>query len=60
LQNLMVNGHYINYHNRIEINWWHFEKVAQKGIFYTHTVRAYYGTSTSYYNTKGLAIKDKY
>ena len=33
---------------------------AKKGVTYTYTVRAYYGTSTSYYNTKGLTIKDKY
>ncbi len=33
---------------------------AKKGVTYTYTVKAYYGTSTSYYNTKGLTIKDKY
>ncbi len=38
----------------------YLDKTAKKGTTYTYTVKAYYGTSTSYYNTKGLAIKDKY
>ncbi len=38
----------------------YLDKTAKKGVTYTYTVRAYYGTSTSYYNTKGLSIKDKY
>ncbi len=38
----------------------YLDKTAKKGVTYTYTVRAYYGTSTSYYNTKGLTIKDKY
>ena len=38
----------------------YLDKTAKKGKTYTYTVRAYYGTSTSYYNTKGLTIKDKY
>ncbi len=33
---------------------------AKRGATYTYTIRAYYGNSTSYYNTKGLTIKDKY
>ena len=36
------------------------DKTAKKGVTYTYTVKAYYGTSTSAYNTKGLTIKDKY
>ncbi|MBE6801998.1 MAG: hypothetical protein E7530_03845 [Ruminococcaceae bacterium] len=38
----------------------YLDKTAKKGVTYKYTVRAYYGTSTSYYNTKGLTIKDKY
>ncbi len=38
----------------------YLDKSAKKGVTYKYTVRAYYGTSTSYYNTKGLTIKDKY
>ena len=38
----------------------HLDKTAKKGVTYTYTVKAYYGTSTSAYNTKGLTIKDKY
>ncbi|MBR4286373.1 MAG: hypothetical protein IKT55_01565 [Clostridia bacterium] len=38
----------------------YLDKSAKKGTTYTYTVKAYYGTSTSAYNTKGLAIKDKY
>ena len=38
----------------------YLDKTAKKGVTYTYTVKAYYGTSRSYYNTKGLTIKDKY
>ena len=38
----------------------YLDKTAKKGVTYKYTVKAYYGTSTSYYNTKGLTIKDKY
>lgn len=38
----------------------YLDKSAKKGVTYKYTVKAYYGTTTSYYNTKGLAIKDKY
>ncbi len=38
----------------------YLDKTAKKGVTYKYTVRAYYGSSTSYYNTKGLTIKDKY
>ena len=38
----------------------YLDKTAKKGTTYTYTVKAYYGTSTSAYNTKGLTIKDKY
>ena len=38
----------------------YLDKTAKKGTTYKYTVRAYYGTSKSYYNTKGLTIKDKY
>ncbi len=37
----------------------YLDKTAKKGTTYTYTVKAYYGTSTSAYNTKGLTIKDK-
>ncbi len=36
------------------------DKSAKKGTTYTYTVRAYSGSSLSYYNTKGLKCKDKY
>lgn len=36
------------------------DKTAKKGTTYTYTVKAYSGTSTSAYNTKGLKCKDKY
>ncbi len=36
------------------------DKSAKKGTTYTYTVKAYSGTSTSAYNTKGLKCKDKY
>ncbi len=38
----------------------YLDKTAKKGVTYKYTVRAYYGTSTSAYNTKGIACKDKY
>lgn len=38
----------------------YLDKNAKKGVTYKYTLKAYYGTSTSYYNTKGLTIKDKY
>ncbi|MBQ8183505.1 MAG: leucine-rich repeat protein [Clostridia bacterium] len=38
----------------------YLDKSAKKGITYTYTVRAYYGSSKSSYNAKGLSIKDKY
>ena len=36
------------------------DKSAKKGKTYTYTVKAYSGSYTSAYNTKGLKIKDKY
>lgn len=36
------------------------DKTAKKGVTYTYTIRAYNGNYKSYYNTKGLTIKDKY
>ena len=36
------------------------DKSAKKGTTYTYTVKAYSGSYTSAYNTKGLKIKDKY
>ncbi len=38
----------------------YLDKTAKKGVTYKYTVKAYYGTSTSAYNTKGIACKDKY
>lgn len=38
----------------------YLDKTAKKGKTYRYTVRAYSGTTKSYYNTKGLTIKDKY
>jgi hypothetical protein len=38
----------------------YLDKSAKKGVTYKYTVKAYYGTSTSYYNTNGIACKDKY
>ena len=38
----------------------YLDKTAKKGVTYTYTVKAYYGTSRSAHNTKGLTIKDKY
>ena len=38
----------------------YLDKTAKKGVTYTYTVKAYYGSSTSAHNTKGLTIKDKY
>ena len=36
------------------------DKTAKKGTTYTYTVRAFKGSTYSYYNTSGLKIKDKY
>ncbi len=36
------------------------DKTAKKGTTYKYTLRAFKGTTYSYYNTKGLTIKDKY
>ena len=38
----------------------YLDKTAKKGVTYTYTVRAYYGSSLSYYNTTGLKITDRY
>ncbi len=38
----------------------YLDKTAQKGVTYTYSEKAYYGKTTSYYNTKGLSIKDEY
>lgn len=38
----------------------YLDKTAKKGVTYTYTVRAVNGKYKSYYNTKGLTIKDKY
>ncbi len=38
----------------------YLDKTAKKGTTYTYTVKAFKGTTYSYYNTKGLTIKDKY
>ena len=37
----------------------YLDKTVKKGVTYTYTVKAYYGKTTSYYNTKGLTIKDE-
>lgn len=37
----------------------YLDKTAKKGVTYTYTVKAYYGKTTSYYNTKGLTIKNE-
>lgn len=36
------------------------DKTAKRGVTYTYTVRATNGKYVSYYNTKGLTIKDRY
>lgn len=36
------------------------DKTAKKGTTYTYTVRAYYGSILSSYNTKGISCKDLY
>ena len=36
----------------------YLDKGTQKGVTYTYTIRAYNGTSRSYYNTKGVSVKD--
>ncbi len=38
----------------------YLDKTAKKGTTYKYTVKAYYGSYVSAYNTKGLKIKDKY
>ncbi len=38
----------------------YLDKSAKKGVTYKYTVKAYYSSSTSYYNTKGIACKDRY
>ncbi len=38
----------------------YLDKTAKKGTTYKYTVKAYKGETNSYYNTKGLTIKDKY
>lgn len=38
----------------------YIDKTAEKGRKYTYTVRAVNGKYMSYYNTKGLTVKDKY
>ncbi len=36
----------------------YLDKGTEKGVTYTYTIRAYNGTSRSYYNTKGVSVKD--
>ncbi len=38
----------------------YLDKTAKKGVTYKYTVRAYYGSYNSAYNTSGLTCKDKY
>lgn len=38
----------------------YLDKSAKKGVTYTYTVRAVNGNYLSYYNTKGVSVKDKY
>lgn len=38
----------------------YLDKTAKKGVTYSYTVKAYYGTSTSNHNAKGIACKDRY
>ncbi len=38
----------------------YLDKSTKKGKTYTYTVRAYYGSYYSYYESKGLKIKDRY
>lgn len=38
----------------------YLDKTAKKGVTYKYTVRAYYGSYNSAYNTSGLSCKDKY
>ncbi len=36
----------------------YLDKSTKKGVTYTYTIRAFNGTSRSYYNTKGITVKD--
>ncbi len=36
----------------------YLDKSTKKGVKYTYTIRAFNGTSRSYYNTKGISVKD--
>lgn len=36
----------------------YLDKSTKKGVTYTYTIKAYNGTSRSYYNTKGVSVKD--
>lgn len=36
----------------------YLDKGTNKGVTYTYTIRAYNGTSRSYYNTRGISVKD--
>ena len=38
----------------------YLDKTAKKGTTYTYTVRAYYSSYRSTYNTRGISCKDKY
>lgn len=38
----------------------YLDKTAKKDVTYTYTVRAFNGNYMSYYNAKGLTVKDKY
>ncbi len=38
----------------------YLDKTAKKGTTYTYTVRAYSGSTMSYFNTKGISRKDVY
>ncbi len=36
----------------------YLDKSTKKGVTYTYTIRAFNGNSRSYYNTKGISVKD--
>ena len=36
----------------------YLDKSTKKGVTYTYTIRAFNGTSRSYYDTKGITVKD--
>ncbi len=36
----------------------YLDKSTKKGVTYTYTIKAFNGTSRSYYNTKGISVKD--